>query len=1003
MTPEEIEACKRNILFVPCRDKKALHSWIKIFLGLDLPDSRVDPDSNCTPMEMAWECYDKMLKNDDPSFKRVLYYAARESGKTLVEAVIETLCLVHLERDVVHLAAIEAQSRKAQEYVRGFMSRPYLRDYLIGDNQREILVIRYHNQETGENLTQKQFADLDEASKMGFNEIKTYARIIVATLQSTNGQHAPVLCVHGDTMIRTSSGDVPAAALFESAAANQTIEKSSAGQVEIVETPACASLMSASTTLAKWVSVPVVRAQKSYQPTVDIALDSGANLVCTREHPVFVWGKGFAQAKDLLPGDCVATAVNCDVNAGERIATNRTDSVHMVHTEAGLMVQVAAQEPNYQDAFLSMKEAGVLFSSAIRAISDGGMAWVYDFTLAENHNYISNGILSHNCLDELDIIKDRAAYEEAQLIPSTGRGGKKPLTILTSTRKFSFGLVQNEIDKAADTGLHIRRWNVLDVTEACTADRHKPDEPRVTLYRSSDLLKHIKPRAYEALSDDQKNKYVKDEGAFAGCEPCRLYPMCRGRLATEQKSKVADDSFVKDIDSAIAQFRNVSNSMAKAQLLCWKPSTDGLIYPQYDRDVHMKTAAEIAEMITGEKYSPHLTKQQLIDVMKSVDLQWQAGMDFGFTHNFSVVTGATDGYRAFIVDVIAQPELDDEQKVAICNQRVKLLNPSIWADPAYPGTIATFKKKGYRMRPWQKTPGSVVAGIEVVRGVLRPTIGEPRVVLLKDDPGCELLGKRLSQYHWKLDTDGRIGNTPVDELDDECFTGETEVLTSTGWVRLDMVTYLHEVLAVEKDGKSFFERPLNIISKPYEGKLDIIDIPNLAFRATPNHKHAVLSLYSLEAKQEYLLRKKKRHFLGDNSYWARGPLICPDEALQYLDDVFESPVVKVINYEIGQEDFNGMVYCVQTSTGFFQARTNGKPFVAGNCDAVRYWLMNAFGPKNSGGMKVAREGQSLQPGQQDRLEAARTLFRDILQENGVEDMAEEGAGKGTMGSIKWNI
>src|SRR5262245_55157500 len=93
---ETREAAKRKILFVPCRTKEALHKWIRLFLNLDLPDCIVDPDSNSSPMDMVWECYSKAMNNDDKGFARVLYYASRDSFKTLGAAILEVLAVVHL-------------------------------------------------------------------------------------------------------------------------------------------------------------------------------------------------------------------------------------------------------------------------------------------------------------------------------------------------------------------------------------------------------------------------------------------------------------------------------------------------------------------------------------------------------------------------------------------------------------------------------------------------------------------------------------------------------------------------------------------------------------------------------------------------------------------------------------------------------------------------------------------------------------------------------------------
>jgi hypothetical protein len=623
------EALKRQVLFVPCRDKQTLHRWIKVFLGLDFPDCIVDPESTSSPMDMLWEVYDHALKNNDPEFRRVLYFAARDSFKTLAAAALEVLAVFHLDRDVAHMAAIESQSRKSQQYVKKFLSRPVLRDYVVGDNQEITWVVRYHNKETGADLSTDEFEALTREERDGYEEIRHYIRIVICTMAGANSEHVPLFVV-----------------------------------------------------------------------------------------------------------------------------------------------------------------------------------------------------------DEVDVVRDPKAYEEAKMIPS-GRGNKSPITLLTSTRKFSFGLVQKEIDAEKESGLKKRHWNIIDVTEACPSSRHQPELPRLPVYWSGDLLKVATPEQYEKFTIDQQLKYVRDDAAYAGCTTCKLYPMCRGRLATRQVSK---SPLLKKIDDVIAMFRAVSLPTAKAQLLCQKPSTEGLIYPQFDRDVHMLTAAEMAAKITGSEYPENLTKAELIQIMKEWELRWGAGMDFGFSHRFAVVSGATDGYRAFVLNVISEAELDPTQQVEICKREIKALEPSIYPDPENPQMIRTLRKAGFRMREWKKGPGTVIGGIDIVRMLLRPAIGEPRLFLLKDDEGCELLAKRMLGYHWKVDPDGRIGKVPDEEDDDEC-------------------------------------------------------------------------------------------------------------------------------------------------------------------DAIRYWLMNFFAPK--GAIKAAREMSQDAPSQLE--EAGRRLFRQILQEQGVNDNGDQGIGRGSHGGFKWDI
>src|ERR1019366_7594351 len=80
-------------------------------------------------------------------------------------------------------------------------------------------------------------------------------------------------------------------------------------------------------------------------------------------------------------------------------------------------------------------------------------------------------------IDEIDIMRFPRAYEEAKLIPGM-LNGQFPLTIKTSTRKFAFGLMEKELQNAHNAKETILRWNIIDVTEYCKPERHRPDLPK---------------------------------------------------------------------------------------------------------------------------------------------------------------------------------------------------------------------------------------------------------------------------------------------------------------------------------------------------------------------------------------------------------------------------------------------------------------------------------------------------------------------------------------------
>jgi hypothetical protein len=368
-------------------------------------------------------------------------------------------------------------------------------------------------------------------------------------------------------------------------------------------------------------------------------------------------------------------------------------------------------------------------------------------------------------IDEVDVVVNKDAYEEAKFIPSPF-DGNEPITIYISTRKSAGGLVQKEIDNASESGLVLRHWDILDVTQRCPTKLHEPEKPRLTLYRSDETLKTISEADYLGLDSESQKKYARDTG-FWGCyHNCKIFSICQGKLATQQKSK---SKWLKPVSHVIKLFLKATLEKVKAQMMCWKPYSIAQIYPNLDPEVHMLTAAQIAERITGEPFPETFSRDELIYLMKSRDLPFYAGMDWGYTHNFAAVLFAVDGNRAYVVDSFAIPGIELEQKIEFSKERLGPFDPVIYADPSEPGSIKSFRKKGFRMRDWSKKPGSVIEGIDAVRSKLMPASHVPTLFFLKTDDGiCDPLVARLKAYEFLLDANNKPTDIPNDDDDDDC-------------------------------------------------------------------------------------------------------------------------------------------------------------------------------------------------------------------------------------------
>ena len=378
-------------------------------------------------------------------------------------------------------------------------------------------------------------------------------------------------------------------------------------------------------------------------------------------------------------------------------------------------------------------------------------------------------------IDEVDVLPNPKAYEEAKLIqsPDTKKlrpdgAMQLPITVLTSTRKFSYGLVQNEIDGAEKSGLHVRHWNIIDVTEKCPAARHLPDEPTIEIYYDKSTFRSLSATQWASLPGDEAKKFAQGRG-FSGClKNCTLFSVCQGRLARRKETT----QLLKPIDHVMNLFKHVSLELAQAQLMCWKPSATGLIYPTMSRLVHKKTAAEIAEMLTGRPREASFTKADLMPLLTEMGIDLYAGLDWGFTHNFVFLIIAVDGAgRTFVLDCLSASGLELDDAVAMSVDRA---NPfggpkaikMVYPDQAYPDHNKTLRRKGgFKVAKFKK---EVSTGIEATRMKLMTATSETSLFFLAEDPGVDLLFDRMSRYHWKMDAAGNATKEPDKVDDDEC-------------------------------------------------------------------------------------------------------------------------------------------------------------------------------------------------------------------------------------------
>jgi hypothetical protein len=527
----------------PLQSAEQLKDWIMFFLGLDMPNGHVDPDSNSSPIEAMWTIYDTIRSNTGEENPGYIMLSAREGYKTLSASILEVLLMIHFQMTIAHMAAIKDQSAKSVKYINYFFKKI-----------EDLLEVK-----GWENKSQNKMM-IEWVSPEGED---VYIQIVVATMSGANSAHTNLMFI-----------------------------------------------------------------------------------------------------------------------------------------------------------------------------------------------------------DEIDVVKDPAAYEEAKLIPGYSKG-IHPVTVKLSTRKFAFGLMQQEIDKAQDpedpSGDKILRWNILDVTERCPTTRHKPELPKEDRYVAKSIpLRQISVEDFGKLSTVDREKWEKVEGAFAGCKTCKLLPVCKTRLA--KRPEVDVKGLYKPVGAVLNTFRKTDPDRAEAQLMCWKPSSKGMVYPRFESTIDVGNVMSLEkawETLIGEKpRKSKLTDIDLLFQMRTLGIRFFAGVDWGYTHDFVIVIFAMiPNGEVWIVDCYSQDGLEFSDCLAAAITYRDKYNVERWfCDPAQPAFLKSFNKNHMKSPDFTK---DVMGGIEAIRSKIVDSMGRRYLKVLNVDP-CKKIILAFLKHHFKLGPDQKPTLEPDD-------------------------------------------------------------------------------------------------------------------------------------------------------------------------------------------------------------------------------------------------
>ena len=313
--------------------------------------------------------------------------------------------------------------------------------------------------------------------------------------------------------------------------------------------------------------------------------------------------------------------------------------------------------------------------------------------------------------DEIDEIDPDVYGASVGMLVS--RPGRPARTIDTSTWHYAGGPMSRLVAGAARRGVRLHKWNIWETIERCPLERHQNGR---------------------------------------GCDTCRLAGPCveKARLHHGQPDRrlgiAAEACGSLAVDDAIKQLCQWSRRQWQAEAECQRPSLEGLVYPAFDRGVHVEQ---------GLTLRPNLPT-------------WRA-VDWGFNEFACLWIQMDTRGGVHVVDEYCSRHAttaDNARGVLGRHHGKSLRVEATYCDPAGASRndqtgysdVQVFESMGipcvYNTSPRAR---EVRNGINLVRSLLRPGAGPPR---LKVAAGCTRLIEAFESYRSRQ-VNGQFIDEPV--------------------------------------------------------------------------------------------------------------------------------------------------------------------------------------------------------------------------------------------------
>lgn len=360
------------------------------------------------------------------------------------------------------------------------------------------------------------------------------------------------------------------------------------------------------------------------------------------------------------------------------------------------------------------------------------------------------------------------AYRDAHGILGSSEKGKPAVIVKITSRQSGYTLAEEELRDATKSGLKVLKWTTLDATERCPDWRSGTE--KLPLYLNPLYEDRYTEKEFKQLPDSKRDGFILSNDTLINCKECPLVPFCQGDLK-KQKSK---SLLLRTIDDVIQKIRlSGSWDWAVAQIMSLRPSSEGLVYFEFDRTLHVPGWDKMWETLTGQERAG-VTRELFVDELKKRGCTFYAGMDWGWSSPSTCVVLAIDSREMiYVIDAIGRRLTPDPEFIEMLRQTVhKKYDIQMYCpDLANGSGNALLRQAG--LPTTGDIDKTVNLGINIVKGFLRVpgTNGMVRLFIAPDlisqDPKHAGIIEEFELYHKKIDASGKIldDHEPEKEFD----------------------------------------------------------------------------------------------------------------------------------------------------------------------------------------------------------------------------------------------